>query len=69
MTSTNPFSDQAIPSLEWLRDEIASRYGIAHQRRMDMVSACNMAGRWFDLPLAMIPGNAAFEKGGAIIPH
>ncbi len=62
MTSTNPFSDQAVPSLEWLRDEIASRYGIAHQRRMDMVSACNMAGRWFDLPLAMIPANAAFLR-------
>ena len=62
MTSTNPFSDPNLPSLEWLRDEIASRYGIAHQRRMDMVSACNMAGRWFDLPLAMIPANAAFLR-------
>ena len=62
MTSTNPFSDPNLPSLECLRDEIASRYGIAHQRRMDMVSACNMAAKWFDLPLAMIPANTAFLR-------
>ena len=62
MTNSNPFSDPNLPSLEWLRDTIAARYDIPHQRRMDMVSACNMAGRWFDLPLAMIPANAAFLR-------
>ena len=37
MTNSNPFSDPNLPSLEWLRDTIAARYDIPHQRRMDMV--------------------------------
>ena len=59
---TNTFVDQDIPSLLWLRDEIAQRYDIPRQRRMDMVSACNMAARWFHLPLANILANAAFLR-------
>ena len=67
---TNPFVDQDIPSLQWLRDEIARRYDIPRQRRMDMVSACNMAAKWFHLPLANIPANAAFlrKKFGDLHP-
>ena len=52
---TNPFVDPNIPSLQWLRDEIAQRYDIPRQRRMDMVSACNMAAKWFHLPLESDP--------------
>ena len=59
---TNPFVDPDIPSLQWLRDEIARRYDIPRQRRMDMVSACNMAAKWFHLPLANILANAAFLR-------
>ena len=59
---TNPFVDPNIPSLQWLRDEIAQRYDIPRQRRMDMVSACNMAAKWFHLPLANILANAAFLR-------
>ena len=47
---------------KWLRDEIAQRYDIPRQRRMDMVSACNMAAKWFHLPLANILANAAFLR-------
>ena len=67
---TNPFVDPNIPSLQWLRDEVAQRYDIPHQRRMDMVSACNMAGKWFHLPLANILANAAFlrKKFGDLHP-
>ncbi len=58
----NPFSDPSIPSLEWVRDEICGRYDLSHQHRMDMVSACNAAGRWFDLPLSAIPARASFLR-------
>ena len=37
----NAFSDPAIPSFEYVRDQIASDYEIPHQSRMDMVSAIN----------------------------
>ena len=62
MTNSNPFSDPNVSSLERVRDTIASRYDIPHQRRMDMVSACNKVADWFDLPLAMIPANATFLR-------
>ena len=58
----NPFSDPSIPSLEWVRDEICRRHDLSHQHRMDMVSACNAAGRWFDLPLSAIPARASFLR-------
>ena len=55
-------SIQDIPSLLWLRDEIAQRYDIPRQRRMDMVSACNMAARWFHpCLLAVISCRAAMK--------
>ena len=56
----NPFSRSDIPTLEWVRNQIASDYSIPHQARMDMVSACNMASSWFNQPLSMIPANARF---------
>lgn len=58
----NAFVDPKIPSLEWLRDEIAQRYDLPRQKRMDMVSACNMTSRWVRKPLSMIPANAAFLR-------
>ena len=54
MSNIKTFSDASTHSLEWLRDTIKSDYEIAHQRRMDMVSACNMTSRWFKLPLSMV---------------
>ena len=63
MTITNPFSDPTVPSLERVRDTIEVRYDILHQRRMDMISACNKVADWFNLPLAMIPASAAFLRG------
>jgi hypothetical protein len=62
MTCNNPFSDPSIPSMKWLRDTIASRYGMAHQRRMDMVSAINMIEKWCNQPLSMTPANAAYLR-------
>ena len=52
------------PSLQWLRDEIAQRYDIPRQRRMDMVS-CNMAAKWFHLPLA----NGSIQRRRVHIPR
>jgi integrase len=62
MTCNNPFSDPSIPSMKWLRDAIASRYDITHQRRMDMVSACNIIEKWTDQPLSMIPASASYLR-------
>ena len=62
MKPVNPFSDPTIPSFEQVRDQIASDYLIAHQSRMDMVSAINRLGVWFDLPLSMIPASAEFLR-------
>jgi hypothetical protein len=62
MNNDNPFSDPSMPSLEWIRDTIAARYDIPHQRRMDMVSACNKVAEWFDLPLSLIPASAVFLR-------
>lgn len=62
MTAINPFCDTAIPTMEWLRDTIASRYENPHQRRMDMVSAINMLAKWNNQPLSMIPASAAFLR-------
>ena len=62
MTPENAFSDPSIPSFEHVRDQIASEYSIAHQSRMDMVSAVNKLAVWFDLPLSMIPANAEFLR-------
>ena len=49
-------------SIEWVRAQIASDYSIAHQRRMDLVSALNMLSKWSGLPLSMIPANAEFLR-------
>jgi len=62
MNNDNPFSDPSVPSLEWVRDTIAARYDILHQRRMDMVSACNKVAELFDLPLSLIPASAVFLR-------
>jgi hypothetical protein len=62
MTCNNPFSDPSIPSMQGLRDTIASRYDIAHQRRMDMISACNMIEKWTNQPLSMIPASASYLR-------
>ena len=62
MTCNNPFSDASIPSFEQVREQIASDYSIPHQRRMDLVSALNVLGKWFGLPLSMIPANAEFLR-------
>ena len=56
----NPFSSRDFPTLEWVRDQIASDYSIPHQPRMDMVSACNMVSAWFGSSLSMISSNAEF---------
>ena len=61
-TPENPFSSPDIQTLEWVRDQIASSYEIPHQARMDMVSACNTASSWFDLPLSMIPASTVFFR-------
>ena len=58
----NPFSSRDIPTLEWVRNQIASDYSIPHQPRMDMVSACNMVSAWFGSPLSMISANAEFFR-------
>ena len=62
MPCENPFSHPSIPSFEQVRDQIASNYSIPHQRRMDMASAINTLGKWFGLPLSMIPANAEFLR-------
>ena len=62
MSCNNPFSDPSIPSFEQVREQIASDYSIPHQRRMDLVSALNVLGKWFGLPLSMIPANAKFLR-------
>ena len=59
---TNAFSDPAIPTLEQVRDRIASSYTILHQKRMDMVSAINAIGKWLDLPLSIMPASAEFLR-------
>jgi hypothetical protein len=61
-TSTNPFADPSIPSLAWVRDQIAVRYDLGHQVRMDLISACNKTGEWFGLPLSAVPASAAFLR-------
>ncbi len=58
----NAFADAAIPSFEFVRDQIAADYDIPHQSRMDMVSAINRLALWFERPLSMIPANAAFLR-------
>ena len=59
---TNAFSDPAIPTLEQVRDRIATGYTIPHQKRMDMVSAINAIGKWLDLPLSIMPASAEFLR-------
>ena len=59
---TNAFSDPAIPTLEQVRDRIATSYTIPHQKRMDMVSAINAIGKWLDLPLSIMPASAEFLR-------
>ena len=59
---TNAFSDPAIPTLEQVRDRLATGYTIPHQRRMDMVSAINAIGKWLDLPLSIMPASAEFLR-------
>ena len=61
-STDNAFSSRDFPTLEWVRDKIASSYEIPHHARMDMVSACNSASSWFDLPLSMIPASAEFFR-------
>jgi len=58
----NAFSDAAIPSFEYVRDQIASDYDIPHQSRMDMVSAINRLEPWFGMPLSMIPASTDFLR-------
>ena len=59
---TNAFSDPTIPTLEQVRDRIATSYTILHQKRMDMVSAINAIGKWLDLPLSIMPASAEFLR-------
>ena len=59
---TNAFSDPAIPTLEQVRDQIATDYGIEHQKRMDMASAINAIGKLLDLPLSIMPASAEFLR-------
>ena len=59
---TNAFGDPAIPTLEQVRDRIATSYTIPHQKRMDMVSAINAIGKWLDLPLSITPASAEFLR-------
>ena len=59
---TNAFSDPAIPTLEQVRDQIATDYGIEHQKRMDMASAINAIGKLLDLPLSILPASAEFLR-------
>ena len=58
----NAFSDPAIPSFEYVRDQIASDYEIPHQSRMDMVASINRLEQWFGMPLSMIPASAEFLR-------
>ena len=58
----NPFADPSLLSLESVRDQIAARIDILRPARMDMVSACNATGKWFDLPLNAIPASTSFLK-------
>ena len=62
MSSRNAFADPSIPTFEQVRDQIASDYSIAHQERMDMVSAINRLEKWFGQPLSMIPASARFLR-------
>jgi integrase len=53
MTSIE-FSSPGASTLLQLKQELARRYDLPHQRRMDLVSALNTLGRWTGRPLELL---------------
>ena len=62
MSMTNPFADPDLISLSDLIELIDARRDIDHLKRRDMGSAIRTLGKWFGLPLEMIPASAAFIR-------
>jgi len=62
MSDKNPFSDPSLLSLKDLQSRILVNTDLPYTRRREIASAINSTGKWFSLPLEMIPASARFLR-------